>query len=228
MLYGYVRVSTAGQAKDGNSLEAQTARLKAAGVKVGNIYADTISGGKDSRPQLDELVEKLGKGDTLIVVKLDRLMRSLSKGIELINELIGRGVALKSLDDNISFDNNPMNKAMRQMILVFAELEKELIKQRTQEGKAIAKAKPGFKEGRPPEYTPEQLRHAVELLESHSYKEVEAMTKISKSTLQRAKRKAGGADGDGNSTIQQSISASEPEPPPLPSNARKRGERKKR
>jgi len=188
--YGYARVSTAGQAANGYSLEAQEARLKKAGAKV--IYTDTMSGAKDSRPKLDELLGTLEKGDTLIVVKLDRLMRSLSKGIELINILIEKGVTLKALDDNLNFDNSPMNKAMRQIILVFAELERELIRQRTGEGKAIS----GRWGGRPTEYTSEQIRHAVELLKTHSYKEVEAMTKISKSTLQRAKRKAGDADGD--------------------------------
>jgi len=63
-----------------------------------------------------------------------------------------------------------------------------MIIERTQEGKAIAKTKAGFREGRPKKNTPEQLRHAVELLEKHTYNDVSAMTRISKSTLQRAKR----------------------------------------
>jgi DNA invertase Pin-like site-specific DNA recombinase len=74
------------------------------------------------------------------------------------------------------------------MFLAFAEFERDMIVARTQEGKAIAKTKPGFKEGRPKEYTPEQLHHAVDLLKTHSYRQVEEKMKMSKSTLQRAKR----------------------------------------
>ena len=85
-------------------------------------------------------------------------------------------------------DNSPEGKLRRTMFLAFAEFERDMIVARTQEGKAVARTKPGFKEGRPKKFTPEQLRHALELLKNHSYKQVEAMTKISKSTLQRAKR----------------------------------------
>jgi DNA invertase Pin-like site-specific DNA recombinase len=87
-------------------------------------------------------------------------------------------------------DDSPAGKLIRNIFLAFAEFERDMIITRTQEGKAVAKTKPGYTEGRPKEYTPEQLRHAVELLETNSYKQVEAMTKISKSTLQRAKREA--------------------------------------
>ena len=186
MTYGYARVSTKGQAKDGNSLEAQEKLLKESGVE--KIFTDSFTGTKRSRPQLDALLEQLQEGDTLIVVKLDRLMRSLTEGIKLINNLIERGITLKSLGDSITFDNKPMNKAMRQMILVFAELERDLIIERTQEGKAIAKQNPDYREGRPRDYKDKQIEHALELLELNTYKQVEACTGISKSTLIRAKK----------------------------------------
>jgi DNA invertase Pin-like site-specific DNA recombinase len=162
-------------------------KLEALGVCKQNIYTDTISGIKSARPQLTALTETLKPGDILMVTKLDRLMRSLSKGIDLINNLIERNITIISIDDNITFDNAPMNKAMRQIILVFAELERDLIRQRTQEGKSLAKTKPGFTEGRPKKFTQHQIQEAVNLLKTHSYKEVEAKTQISKSTLQRAK-----------------------------------------
>ena len=186
MVYGYARVSTKGQAKDGNSLEAQEKLLKANGAQ--EIYTDSFTGIKRSRPQLDALLELMQEGDTLVVAKLDRLMRSLTEGIKLINNIIAHGITLKSLGDSITFDNKPMNKAMRQIILVFAELERDLIIERTQEGKAIAKLNPGYREGRPKTYTARQIDIALELLENMTYGQVQAKVGISKSTLIRAKK----------------------------------------
>ncbi len=189
MLYGYARVSTKGQAKDGNSLEAQKTALKAKGVLSENIYADSFTGTKLDRPKLNELLPLLKEGDTLIVTKLDRIARSIIDGSELITDLINRGVRVDILNLGV-MDNTPTNKMMRKMLWVFAEFERDMIVERTKEGKAVARQKPGYREGRPKEYTPEQLRHAVELLKTHSYRQVEAMTKISTSTLQRAKKEA--------------------------------------
>ena len=73
MIYGYARVSTAGQ-KDGNSLEAQERALKEAGAI--EIYSESFTGTKKDRPVLNELLDKLEAGDTLIVTKLDRMARS--------------------------------------------------------------------------------------------------------------------------------------------------------
>jgi len=73
-------------------------------------------------------------------------------------------------------------------LLVFAEFERAMIIERTQRGKAIAKQNPDFRERRPRKYSPKQIKHALSLLGSHSYKAVEEMTGISKSTLIRAKR----------------------------------------
>lgn len=203
MLYGYARVSTAGQATNGNSLEAQEAALRQQGAR--EVYSDTYTGTKSHRPQLDALIERLQSGDTLIVTKLDRIARSVKDGLKLIDDLMARGVSVHVLNIGM-MDNSPNGKLMRSIFLAFAEFERDMIVSRTQEGKAIAKTKPGFKEGRPKEYTAEQLRHALELLESHSYKNVEAMTKISKSTLIRAKAaakakkeiEAGDIDGKGD------------------------------
>ena len=187
MLYGYARVSTAGQASNGNRLEGQEKLLREHGAQ--EVYKEAFTGTKRDRPQLDALIERLQYGDTLIVTKLDRIARSVKEGLELIDDLMAQGIAVHVLNVGM-MDNSPNGKLMRNIFLAFAEFERDMIVARTQEGKAIAKTKPGFREGRPKEYTPEQLRHAVELLENHSYKQVEAMTKISKSTLQRARREA--------------------------------------
>lgn len=185
MVYGYARVSTAGQAKDGNSLESQEKALRENGAQ--EIYADSFTGTKLDRPQLNALLAKLQEGDTLIVAKLDRIARSLTEGSSFVNDLLARKVRVNILNIGV-MDNTPASKLIRGIFFAFAEFERDMIVERTQEGKAIAKTKEGFTEGRPKEYTPEQLRHAVELLETHSYKQVTNMTQISKSTLQRAKR----------------------------------------
>ena len=86
-------------------------------------------------------------------------------------------------------DNSPMGRLMVTMLLAFAEFERSLIIERTQTGKAAARSRTGFRDGRPPKFTPEQIDHAIGLLETHSYKQVTKMTGISRSTLQRENRK---------------------------------------
>ena len=85
MIYGYARVSTHGQAKDGNSLEAQSQELKRAGAD--EIFSDAFTGTKTDRPELDRLMVQMQDGDTIIVTKLDRIARNLKQGVELIDEL---------------------------------------------------------------------------------------------------------------------------------------------
>ena len=186
MIYGYARVSTKGQAKDGNSLEAQEKVLRENGAV--EIYADAFTGTKAHRPELDKLLEVINDGDKLIVTKLDRIARSATQGIELVNTLLSRGVTVHILNMGI-MDNTPTGKLIRTIMLAFAEFERDMIVERTQEGKAIAKQNPDFTEGRPKKFNQKQVNHALELLESHSYKEVEQLTGISKSTLIRARRK---------------------------------------
>ncbi|MBR1508441.1 MAG: recombinase family protein [Eubacterium sp.] len=185
MVYGYARVSTRGQARDGNSLEYQEEQLRAAGAE--KIYIDTYTGKVSDRPELDKLKKKLQSGDTLVVTKLDRVARSVTAGSELIDELNNRGVKVNILNMGI-IDDTPTGKLLRNVMLSFAEFERDLIVQRTQEGKEIAKRKPGYREGRPRKYSKKQLEHAMELLNDYSYKQVSELTGISVSTLARTKR----------------------------------------
>ncbi len=188
-IYGYARVSTRGQAKDGNSIESQEQQLKENGAT--EIYSDSFTGTKIDRPQLDKLLSILNDGDTLVVTKLDRIARSLSQGSELVNELINKGIKVNILNIGI-MDNTPASKLIRNIFFSFAEFERDMIVERTQEGKAIAKTKEGFKEGRPKEYTPVQIKHALSLLivngGEYSYNQVAEITGISKSTLIRANK----------------------------------------
>ncbi len=184
MKYGYARVSTLGQARDGNSLEAQEQALREAGAE--KIFMESFSGSKDSRPQLDKLMRIIYEGDTLIITKLDRIARSLVQGVQLLEELRWRGVTVNVLNLGI-IDNSPTGKLIRNIMLCFAEFERDIIVQRTQEGKAIAKQNPNFKDGRPKKFKKKQIDHALELLKTHSYKQVAQMTGISTATLGRAK-----------------------------------------
>lgn len=186
MVYGYCRVSTNMQAKDGNSLEAQTMLLKENGAE--KIYSDAFTGTKAHRPGLDKLLDKLQPGDKLVITKLDRIARSAAQGTELIQTLLDNGITVHVLNMGL-MDNTPAGKLIRNIMLAFAEFERDMIVERTQEGKAIAKKQPGFREGRPHLYSKKQIQHALGLLQDHSYKQVTELTGISKSTLIRVKNK---------------------------------------
>ena len=186
MIYGYARVSTKGQGKNGNSLENQIELLKENGAA--EIYADSFTGTKTDRPEFKKLLTVLKEGDTLIVTKLDRFARSMMQGSELVTELLEKGIKVNILNIGV-MDNTPASKLIRNIFFSFAEFERDMIIERTQEGKAIAKLKPGFKEGRPKKYTKEQLDNALSMLTVcgglYSYKEVERLLNISVSTLIR-------------------------------------------
>lgn len=185
MVYGYCRVSTQMQAKDGNSLESQEQLLKENGAE--KIYSDAFTGTKAHRPELDKLLAVLQPGDKLVVTKLDRIARSASQGIELVQTLLDKGITVHVLNMGL-LDNTPSGKLIRNIMLAFAEFERDMIIERTQEGKAIAKRQPDFREGRPRLYSRKQIQHALDLLQDHSYRQVTELTGISKSTLIRAKR----------------------------------------
>lgn len=186
MIYGYARVSTRGQAKDGNSLESQEQQLREKGAT--EIYSDAFTGTKTHRPELDKLLNVIQTGDTLMVTKLDRIARSAIQGGELVKKLLDNGVIVHVLNMGL-MDNTPTGKLISGIMFAFAEFERDMIVERTQEGKAIAKLKDNYREGRLPVYKKKQVEHALELLQDHSYKEITELTGISKSTLIRAKRK---------------------------------------
>jgi len=185
MIYGYARVSTRGQAKDGNSLEAQENALRSAGAI--EIYADAFTGTKTHRPELDKLMVVMQSGDTMVVTKLDRIARSATQGIELVQKLLDRGITVHVLNMGL-LDNTPTGKLIRNIMLAFAEFERDMIVERTQEGKAIAKLNPDFRKGRPKKFSKAQINHALSLLIDYSYTQVAQMTGVSKSTLIRARK----------------------------------------
>lgn len=184
--YGYARVSTRGQAQDGNSLVAQKEVLREAGAE--EIFEDSFTGKILNRPAFDRLLATLEPGDTLIVTKLDRFARSIGQASELITRLIDDGITIHVLNLGV-LSNDSVSTLLRNVLLSFAQFERDMIIQRTQEGKAVARTKAGYREGRPRKYTKGILDAAMRELEDHSYAQVSDIYKISISTLKREKRK---------------------------------------
>lgn len=182
MKYGYARVSTVSQ-----ELEVQLTALENEGCD--KIYSEKFTGTKSDRPQLQEVLSILKEGDTLVVTKLDRLARNTVEGIEIVKGLFSKGVRVHVLNVGL-LEDTTMGRFFLTTLLAVAEMERNLIVERTQEGKAIAKQRDDFREGRPNKFSKKQIEHALGLLETHSYKQVEEITGISKSTLIRAKKKA--------------------------------------
>lgn len=186
MVYGYARVSTTKQMKNGNSLEDQERVLKEAGAE--KILSDSFTGTKMDRPQFSKLMQEIKAGDKLIVTKLDRFARTAVEGGAIVKQLHERGVTIHILNMGVA-DNTPMGKLMVTMLLAFAEFERDMIVERTQVGKTVARAKGIKVDGRPKKYGTAKIEHALELLDDgNSYTKVEELTGISKSTLIRAKR----------------------------------------
>lgn len=181
MKYGYARVSTLQQ-----DLEAQLQALENEGCDV--IYSEKFTGTKAERPQFQEVLSNLNEGDTLVVTKLDRFARSTLDAINTVKALFEGGVKVHVLNMGL-VEDTPTGRLILTIMSGFAEFERDMIVERTQEGKAIAKQRDDFREGRPNKFTKKQIDHALNLLETHSYKQVEEITGISKSTLIRAKKK---------------------------------------
>jgi DNA invertase Pin-like site-specific DNA recombinase len=141
MRFGYGRVSTRDQ-----HTEAQHDALVAAGVDPKNIFVEKASTRLAQRPKLEELRKVLRDGDTIVVTKVDRLARSLLDLITIADDLRKQGVTLEVLSGTFN-RSDPMGEAFFQMTGVFAQLERDLIRQRTHEGLAAARAR-GRKGGR--------------------------------------------------------------------------------
>ncbi|ELM7942734.1 recombinase family protein [Escherichia coli] len=155
MIYGYARVSTNHQ-----DTELQLTALKSAGCE--KIFEEHASGRKSNRPALKKLLRTLNAGDTLVVWKLDRLGRSMRNLVLLVDELRQRGIHFKSLTDSID-TSSTMGRFIFHIMSALAEMERELIVERTRAGLAAAREK-GRIGGRRPKLTPEQWAQAGRLI----------------------------------------------------------------
>jgi DNA invertase Pin-like site-specific DNA recombinase len=134
MHIGYARVSTDGQTK---STEAQILELKAAGCEL--IYQENESGGRRERKELNKALDHLRRGDVFIVTKLDRLTRSLVDLLSILKKIDAAGAKFRSLGEAFETES-PAGRMLMQMVGVFAEFEREIIKERVKKGLAHARA----------------------------------------------------------------------------------------
>ena len=180
-IYGYARVSGTSQ-----DLEGQIAELREKGHCT-VIYNEKLTGTTTDRKEFQKLLAEMKSGDTLTVTKLDRFARTAEDGIFHIKELMRKGIKVNILNMGM-VEDTAMGRLMLTILSGFAEFERDMIVERLAEGKAVAKLNPNFKEGRPKKFTKKQIEHAMKLLETESFTEVEKITGISRSTLTRAKR----------------------------------------
>jgi DNA invertase Pin-like site-specific DNA recombinase len=157
MLIGYARVSTRDQ-----NLELQQEALVKAGCQ--KIFEDQVSGTRVDRPGLSKALEMLREHDTLVVWKLDRLGRSVKQLVDLVSELHKRGIQFQSLTDAID-TGTPSGRFFFHVMASLAEMERELIIERTRAGLEVAKQL-GRKGGRKPKMTGSKIESAKKLLSS--------------------------------------------------------------
>jgi DNA invertase Pin-like site-specific DNA recombinase len=151
MHVGYIRVSSTGQNTD-----RQMQGLSS--LDLNKVFTDKISGASTDRPELKACLEYLRENDTLYIYSMDRLARNLMDLQSIVNDLTGRGVLIKFIKEQLTFEqsgSNPMNTLLLQVMGAFAEFERNLIKERQIEGIQSAQAK-GVKFGRKAKLTPEQ------------------------------------------------------------------------
>lgn len=153
MIYGYARVSSKGQDLYGNGLDVQENALREAGAT--KILRESFTGTKKHRPELDKLMTMVEPGDTVVITKLDRIARSAKQGLDIVDEFLDKGVNLHVLN-MAKFDNTPSGKLMRTVFFAFAEFERDMIVERTGEGKAVKREyDPDWREGRKRKETPD-------------------------------------------------------------------------
>lgn len=188
-IIGYARVSTAKQAAHGTSLESQEAALTEAGAF--KIFTDRgISGAKAQRPALDEMLEYLRPGDTVLVTRLDRLGRSMRHLVELVNELKDKGIGFKSLQEGID-TGNINGQLVFNIFASLAEFERGLIMERTAKGLQSARER-GKLGGRPPKHDADKVALVKKLHDAGELtpKQIASAAEISVSTMYRLLKKA--------------------------------------
>lgn len=188
MHIGYARVSTAEQ-----DLTAQLEALEALGVAAEDVYVDHgLTGANRARPGLDKALAATRSGDVFVVTKLDRLARSVPDARDIAEDLTRKGVAL-SLGGSLYDPADPVGRLLFNVLSMVAEFEADLIRMRTREGMAIAKAK-GRLRGKKPKLSSAQERHLVDLYnaDEHTTTEIAELFGVARSTVYRALERARG------------------------------------
>lgn len=176
-VFGYARVSTEQQ-----NLDRQIDALKRYGVDT--VYMEKMTGTKRERPELNNMLERITQGDTVVVESLSRLGRSTKDLIELTELFRSKGVHLVSLKESIDTSTST-GKLLFTLMSAIAQFERDCIADRTKEGLKAARAR-GRKGGRP-RTNPDAVKKAVKLYgtKQYSIKEIEELTGVKKATLYR-------------------------------------------
>jgi len=186
-LIGYARCST-----DKQDLAAQRVALLDLGVAEDRVYLDRgLTGTTRARPGLDQALAAVRGGDTLVVPKLDRLARSVPDARDIGDSLAARRVRLQ-LGTMVYDPTDPMGKLFFNILATFAEFEVDLLRMRTREGMAIARAK-GKLKGRAPKLSPPRQAHLVKLhiAGEHSIADLAELFEVSRATVYRVIERAG-------------------------------------
>ena len=184
MIYGYARVST-----DGQSVDAQVKQLRLAGAE--KVFRETASGAQSDRTGLRQVLGRLGKGDVLMVTRLDRLARSTRDLLNTLAAVAVREAGFRSLGDTWADTTTAHGRLMLTVLGGLAEFERELIRARTGEGRERAKAR-GVKMGRKPKLTPHQIREAVGRRDKgETVRDIARTYNVSHSTISRLATRPG-------------------------------------
>jgi DNA invertase Pin-like site-specific DNA recombinase len=181
MLIGYARVSTEDQ-----NLDLQRDALTKAGCE--KIFEDKVSGARDERPGLTDALSHLRPGDCLVVYKLDRLGRTTRGLIDMVAELQKRGVEFRTLAGATQIDTSTaQGRFFFHVLAALAEMERDLIRERTMAGLAASRAR-GRKGGRKPKLTACQIKTARQLLQDRNttITDVAASLGVNRSTIYRS------------------------------------------
>ncbi|MCZ7908335.1 MULTISPECIES: recombinase family protein [Agrobacterium] len=179
-IVAYIRVSSIGQ-----SLEVQRDKMLGLGVQPDHIFEEKRSGIDSNRPALKEALRFARKGDTFAITKIDRLARSATDLLSIVQDLQQKGVDLRVLDQNID-TSTPAGRAMLQMLAVFAEFETAIRAERQMDGIAKAKEK-GTKFGRKAQATPDVVADIRRMrTEGLMIREIMEKVGLSKASVYRA------------------------------------------
>nr|WP_011100842.1 recombinase family protein [Limosilactobacillus fermentum]CAD59900.1 putative resolvase [Limosilactobacillus fermentum] len=185
MKYGYARVSGTSQ-----DLAEQIGELKQQGISDKNIYSEKFTGTKEQRPQWKILFHKLQKGDEVVFTKVDRIGRTVKVAIDIVDELLNRGVKVYIIQLNGYVNkSNTMGKMLFNFLTVMAEFEHDMIVDRLKRGKEYAKKhNPNFHQGRPKRRITDRYRKIYDYSLEHSIRETALATGVSESTVKRIRR----------------------------------------
>jgi DNA invertase Pin-like site-specific DNA recombinase len=178
MMIGYARVST-----DGQTLDAQTAALKAAGAE--KVFSEKESGAKTDRRQLQRALAALADGDVLLVTRLDRLARSTRDLLNVLAAVSDKGAGFRSFNEAMIDTTSAHGRLVTSILAVIGEFERELIKSRTDEGRKRAQAR-GVRFGRKLKLSRFQIEEAIARRErGEALAEIGRSYGVSHSTISR-------------------------------------------